>query len=65
MDDLIDFKRLCGILGVTEGTLRVMIARGRVPPHFSLPGGRKVYWRAEDIEKWVAEGEKNARNRKS
>lgn len=59
MDDLelVDLKRFCQILNVSEGNLRILINKKKVPPPFRLPGGRKLYWRKSEIEKWIKTGE--------
>ena len=58
--DLIDFPSLMKILGISEGSGRNALKKGRLPTPFKLPGGRKLYWRKVDIEKFLEEAARNA-----
>ena len=59
-NELLDFHDICKLLGISEGSGRNYIKKNRIPPPFKLPGGRKLYWRKEDIDQFLAEAAQNA-----
>ncbi len=46
---------VCYLLQVSASTLDVMIADGRIPAPFYLPGGRKRLWEPAAIGAWLEE----------
>jgi predicted DNA-binding transcriptional regulator AlpA len=50
----LDTEQLAEILPVTADALRYWRHIGRGPKHFRL-GGKKVYYRPEDVDAWIDE----------
>ena len=55
MRKLLTFKELLAIANVSEPTGRRYIASGNLPKPVSSPG-RKLLFRPEDVEAWLAAG---------
>jgi predicted DNA-binding transcriptional regulator AlpA len=51
---LIGFKELAQILGVSQRTLRRLIAKESIPKPVALPGGNR--WSRVQIKTWVDNG---------
>ena len=49
---LLDTDQLAAILPVTAETLRFWRHMGKGPKYFKI-GGRKVYYRQEDVDAWL------------
>lgn len=46
-------KQLAIYLGVSRSTVRRMVKRGEGPP--AVPIGRRPYWLATDVDRWLSE----------
>jgi predicted DNA-binding transcriptional regulator AlpA len=56
---LLDTDQLAEILPVTADTLRFWRHMGKGPKYFKL-GGKKVFYRQEDVDAWMAEQYENS-----
>lgn len=56
MKPLITLKETAERIGIAEGTLRMWRVQGKGPEGF-VPGGRRVMFRPEVVEQWLAEQE--------
>ena len=57
MEKLINIDELAEILRIKRATVRWYLSRNpnRLPPCVKVPGAKGALWRAQDIEKWIAE----------
>ena len=56
MQQLMTVEDLARVLRRSVSTIRSDVTRRpeTLPPRVLVPGGRRVLWRAEDVEAWVA-----------
>lgn len=55
MDRLLTVADLAAILRLSPKTLKSDVSRRpeTLPPRVRVPGGRRVLWRAKDVEAWL------------
>jgi predicted DNA-binding transcriptional regulator AlpA len=58
---LLDTEQLAEQIPVTADTLRYWRHRGKGPRYFKL-GGKKVFYRQEDVDAWLDEQYRNSDN---
>lgn len=56
MSNLLPLREAAEMIGIAEGTLRTWRTQGRGPVGFRA-GGRRVMYRREAVEAWLAEQE--------
>ena len=53
-DRLLTMREVCQKLSVSEATLNEWIATGVFLPPIKIAGGRQRYWKASDVNRWIA-----------
>ncbi len=56
MQDLMTTREVAELCRVSEVTVRWWRHIGRGPRSLTLPGGRRVLYRRDDVESWLASG---------
>jgi predicted DNA-binding transcriptional regulator AlpA len=57
MDKLLTVADLAQILRRSPQTVKSDVSRRpeTLPPRVRVPGGRRVLWRVQDVEQWIAQ----------